>query len=266
MKSYLQMRLKSHWGLLLFSGIFLSFFMFMVLYFVQTFDTAPIISVIVQQLPPPLKAFLTRQVFTLYSPIGTVAFTLSHPMLVVISCFVALQIPTGQVAGEAEGGTLELLLACPVSRSRYILRVIGVSFLFNLVPVAGALLGVVLGVLVYSAYGFPLILQSLPYLVHFYLFISFASAMALAFSVFTFSVKKSIQWAAGILLVGFLLNFLSTLWPPLAVIQPINPYNYYQPQQLLNQPSAVYTAYLVFTGTTLALLALGYSRFLKRDL
>ena len=47
---------------------------------------------------------------------GAIAFGYAHPMVLVMTCFVAILLPSRHLAGEIEDGTLELLLALPVRR------------------------------------------------------------------------------------------------------------------------------------------------------
>ena len=114
--SYFYFIWKSHRSFLLFSMITLSLFQFIILKFVTTIDYSSIITLLLEQLPENIQALFSEDFISMLTVEGAAAFGFNHPMVLVILSMAAITIPSRHIAGEAETGTLELLLSFPVKR------------------------------------------------------------------------------------------------------------------------------------------------------
>ena len=69
----------------------------------------------------------------------------------------------------------------------------------------------------------------------------------------------------AVLLLGYVLEFLGTLWPDAAFLQPISPFHYLSPLEVLGgrgQP----TDLLVLAGAAIVAVGYGLWHFPRRDL
>ena len=119
--SYFYFIWKSHRSFLFFSVIVISLFQFLILRLVTTIDYSSIIMNLVGQLPEFVRAMFGDDFMSVLTVEGAAAFGLNHPLVLVVLSIGAITIPSRHIAGEAETGTLELVLSFPVRRSRLLL-------------------------------------------------------------------------------------------------------------------------------------------------
>jgi ABC-2 type transport system permease protein len=200
-----------------------------------------------------------------------------HPLVQTILCIWAIGRASGAIAGEIDRGTMELLLAQPIRRSRVILAH-GVVDLIT-IPVlclsmwAGTWLGTwIMGFLTDPD---PL-LRAEPW--------RFGPSL-LNVAVLIFAVSGYTMWisAAGrfrgrvlglaviITLVQFLINVIGQLWEPADYLRPLTVFYYYQPQpMILNEQwacdLAVWGRLAVLFLVGLIGYLLAWWTFCKRDL
>jgi ABC-2 type transport system permease protein len=176
-----------------------------------------------------------------------------HPLMQTIFCIWAIGRASGAIAGEIDRGTMELLLAQPLRRSRLILAHFCVDLL--VIPVlclslwSGTWLGnwMVGPILVQ-----PEDLEKLPFPVP----LNPASlevdpaafgpglwnvgALMFAISGYTMLASATGRFRSRVLgvtvfitLLMFLINLLGQLWDVVAVLRPLTVFYYYQPQQII---------------------------------
>jgi ABC-2 type transport system permease protein len=175
-----------------------------------------------------------------------------HPLVITILCIWAIGRSSGAIAGEIDRGTMELLLAQPIRRSRLILAHFCVDLLT--IPLlclslwAGTSLGAwLVGPIELSAedlkrFAFvhvnPDALRLDP--------AAFGPGLwnvgALVFAVSGYSLWLSaggrFRWqvmgvAVFLTLVQFLVNVVGQLWDAVGILRPFTVFYYYQPQQIV---------------------------------
>jgi len=72
--------------------------------------------------------------------------------------------------------------------------------------------------------------------------------------------------SAGITLVLYLLDSVTSLWQPLSIVAPLNIFTYFQPQDLIMGEVDFMTNALVLSGLILVCLAVSVRQFEKRDI
>jgi ABC-type transport system involved in multi-copper enzyme maturation permease subunit len=133
--SYFYFIWKSHRSFLLFSMIIISLLQFLILRLVTAIDYSSIIIDLLDQLPEFVRTMFGEDFISMLSVGGAAAFGLNHPLVLVILSIGAITIPSRHIAGEAETGTLELVLSFPVSRIKLLsnLYISAVVFLFLII-------------------------------------------------------------------------------------------------------------------------------------
>ncbi len=193
-----------------------------------------------------LQSLIGGENISMFRPRDALTIGYVHPLIQAILCIWAVGRGAGAIAGEIDRGTMELLLAQPIPRSRVILSHLAVDCIT--IPIlclslwAGNWLGRwAVGVHdegpLLGAPG-PLIspMIFLPALVN-------VAALVFALSGFTLWLSsrgrfrgRVLGGAVFIVLLQFMINLVGQFWDTVAWLRPFTIFYYYQPQQIiLNQ-------------------------------
>jgi ABC-2 type transport system permease protein len=190
--------------------------------FKQLFDSGAI--------PKQFAQFGEGDVFSLPGAIG---LGFIHPISLVLNSIFAVGFATGAVAGERQRGTLEVLLARPLSRRRTYATLLGAALLFCGIAIAAILAGNVVGAAIFGVLGeIDLARVPLVWLNGFLLFGAFAS-VGLAASVSFDRLSPALGITLAIVIVSYFLDILGSLWPAAAWLQPYSLFHYLKPRELL---------------------------------
>jgi ABC-2 type transport system permease protein len=175
-----------------------------------------------------------------------------HPLVITIICIWAIGRSSGAIAGEIDRGTMELLLAQPIRRSRLILAHFCVDLLTIPLLCLSLWAGTSLGVWLVGP-----IEQSGQDLTRFaFVHVNEAAlrlhpaafgpglwnvgALVFAVSGYTLwlSAGARFRWkvmgtAVFVTLLQFLINVVGQLWDAVGVLRPFTVFFYYQPQQII---------------------------------
>ena len=180
--------------------------------------------------PEALTSFGGGDVFSLP---GSIALGFVHPIAIILLSVFAVGFSTNAFAGERQRGTLEIVLARPLSRRRAYVTILVSVFGFIALALAAYIAGSVV-----SASLFAVIdeidpgLLPLVWLNGVLLFGSFA-AIALAASVSFDRLAPALGITIAILLVGYFFEILGSLWPDAAFLQPYSLFHYLQTRDIL---------------------------------
>jgi ABC-2 type transport system permease protein len=200
-----------------------------------------------------------------------------HPLTLIILTVWAIGRASAAIAGEIDRGTMELLLAQPISRSRIILAHLLVDVVTIPILCLSMWLGTWAGSCLVGLQGNPnLALRADPW--------SFIpSLLNVAVLIFATSGSTMLLSAAGrfrgrvlgvavlIALVQFLINVVGQLWGPIEHLRPLTLYFYYQPQPIIVDPAwyekgVVWLRLAVLLGVGIVGYLLAWWTFCKRDL
>lgn len=154
------------------------------------------------------------------------------PGVLILFCIWALGRATSALVGEIDRGTMELLLAQPISRSKIVLTHLVVDLVT--VPLLGLAMlgGVAAGVQLVGLKGIMLT----PYLgavANVVALVLALTGMILAISAAGRSRARVLSAGIAIVLTMFLLSFFGQLWEPLRPFRPLSLFFYYQPQRII---------------------------------
>jgi ABC-2 type transport system permease protein len=181
-------------------------------------------------IPEELTQFGGGDIFTLS---GSVSLGAIHPISLILNSIFAVGFATAAVAGERQRGTLEVLLARPISRRTAYVTLLVATLTFIAVGLLATMLGVTIGSAIAGVLDeLPIERLPLVWLNGFLLFGAFAS-IALAASVSFDRLTPALGITAGIVVVMYFLEVLGTFWPDAEVLQPYSLFHYYQPKAIL---------------------------------
>ena len=213
-------------------------------------------------IPAPLLRLLGADPFSLT---GAIALGWVHPIAIGLFVLFPLGLGAAMIAGERQRGTLEVLLSRPVSRRTLFLTHLATLAAIALLTVVAALAGTILGAL---AWGIAVELDPGRMAIlglNTWLFLVALASIALAASASFDRMAGPVGIVIALLLVGYLLEVLGTLWPDAAFLQPLTPFHYLRPLEVLGgRQVRVDMAVLA----VLAVAATGYGlwAFPRRDL
>jgi ABC-2 type transport system permease protein len=216
---------------------------------------------LVKSLPPAIQAIYGKTGFG--SGPGFLSSALFTTMVPLMFLIYGIAQGAAAVAGEEEKGTLDLLLANPVSRARVVLSKFGAMCL--------AVLG--LGVVLWIALSFGVAVVNMGVEAG-NLAAGIASAgllgiagggLALAVGAASGSRGLSIGVSAAAGLAGYLINTLALSIPELSNWQKLSPFYYYGDHAPLINGFSVGNA-AVLAGATVVLLGVALAGFIRRDL
>ncbi|HEV8489285.1 MAG TPA: ABC transporter permease subunit [Candidatus Limnocylindrales bacterium] len=182
-------------------------------------------------LPEAMTNFGGGDVFSLS---GSIALGFIHPIAIILLSVFAVGFTTGAFAGERQRGTLEILLARPISRRRSYLTILVSVFGFLGLALAAYLVGSVVSASLFDVVG-EIDTTRLPLVwANGLLMFGSIATIALAASVSFDRLGPALGITLAILLVAYFFEILGTLWPDAAFLQPYSLFHYLQTRDILN--------------------------------
>jgi ABC-2 type transport system permease protein len=213
-------------------------------------------------IPEQLTNFGGGDVFSLS---GAIAVGYIHPMSIILVSIFAIGFATSSVAGERQRGTLEVLLARPLSRRRvYVTLLVAVLVFVGLVLIAASL-GTILGATIVGVSG-ELAVERLPLLwLNGMLLWGSIAAIGLAASTAFDRLTPALGLTLAIVIVSYFLYVLGSLWPDAKGLEPYSIFNYLASRDILN--GIVNVSGLALLGAVGAVaIAVALVVFPRRDL
>ena len=196
---------------------------------------------------------------------AAIALGVGHPVAIALQVVFPVGFAAIAIAGERQNGTLEVLLARPVSRRSVFVTLLVAILGIAVVTSAAAVVGTVIGS---AAYGLTGQLdaghEGLLFL-NMVLLLAALAGVSLAASASFDRVGPALAIALAVLLFGYVLEILGQLWPDAEVVQPYSPFHYLRPFAILGgtgEPRDLLVLFGVFA------IAVGYGlwHFPRRDL
>jgi ABC-2 type transport system permease protein len=176
------------------------------------------------------EAFGGMNVFSLD---GSVSIGLVHPIPIALVAVFALGHPLAALAGERERGTLEVLLARPLSRRRLLGTVLAATLAFVVVAQAANVAGIVAGSLVTGVAGElradRLVLAG----TNAVLLFGALGAVALAISASLDRLGPAAGLVLAFTIASYAVEFLGAIWPDIGWLRPASLFSYFQPSDIL---------------------------------
>jgi ABC-2 type transport system permease protein len=214
-----------------------------------------------KSMPKALRSVLLTNSFT--TPSGYLKaeiFSIMGPLLLMIF---AIGAGARAIAGEEEGGTLDLMLAAPITRGRVALE--------KFAAIAGSTLGLAAVLLVVEtalgpAFGIHVGIGGVA------IACLSSALLAIAFGSIAFAAgcwrgrrATAIAVAASLAVIAYILNVLGPSISWLGRVRPLSPFDHYQANTALDGSFGIGHA-LVLLGIAVVALILGVWRFDRRDI
>jgi len=201
----------------------------------------------------------------LFSLTGAVGIGFVHPIAVGLMLVFAVGFATTAVAGERQRGTLEVLLARPISRRVVYgtLALAGASFVA--IAIAGLTFGAWAGA-TFTGRTAELGVSNLPLLwLNGVLLYCALGAVGLLASVSFDRLSPAISVTLAFVLVSYFLDILGSMWPDAKGLQPFSLFHYVDPKTVLSGFADRGDFVLLAVATAVAVVA-SLAIFPRRDL
>jgi ABC-2 type transport system permease protein len=181
-------------------------------------------------IPKQFAQFGEGDVFSLSGAIG---LGFIHPIAIILNSVFAVGFAAGAIAGERQRGTLEVLLARPISRRQVHATLLVATLLFIAIAIAAILVGTVAGAAAFGVLDeidgsrLPLV-----WLDGVLLFAAIGS-ISLAASASFDRLSPALGVTIGVTIVSYFLEILGSLWPDASWLQPYSLFHYLRPKELL---------------------------------
>ena len=240
-------------------------------------DVAMLRSIIFTESGKIIQTLMGGETIALERGADMMSIAYVHPLTQLILCVWAIGRAAGALAGEIDRGTMELLLAQPIRRVHVVLAHLAVDALAIPSLALTLWLGTTVGVhLVGLADSNVAQLRVDP--MRFWP--AALGVMALVFAVSGSTMALSslgrlrsrvLGLAVLVMLVQFLVNVVSQLWPPMETLRPWTIFYYYQPQEMILKEnwmslSSVWFRLTVLTGIGVVGYVFAACWFCRRDL
>ena len=181
-------------------------------------------------IPKQLLSFGSGNFFTLP---GALTLGLEHPLAIAFVGIFAIGASTSAVAGEREKGTLEVLLARPISRRELYTTVMTAAVIMVALIVAAMLIGQLAGLMMQNLAGqVSLGWMPLVFLNGVLLWTAFA-AFGMAASVSFDRLSQALGVTMAYVLVNYFLEILGSLWRDVAWSQTYSLFHHFNPGNIL---------------------------------
>jgi ABC-2 type transport system permease protein len=213
-------------------------------------------------IPKQLMQFGGGDIFSLS---GAMALGAIHPISLILNSIFAAGFATSAVAGERQRGTLEVLLARPLSRHTVYVTLLVAVLGFVGVAVAASVVGATIGAAIAGVAG-ELVPARLPVLwLNAVLLFGAIAAFGLAASVSFDRLTPAIGLTVGFTVISYFLEVLGTLWPDAQGLQPYSIFHYFDAKQVL-EGNVVVGNFVILAAVAAVAIGWALVEFPRRDL
>jgi beta-exotoxin I transport system permease protein len=211
--------------------------------------------------PPEFLAFFGADVNSPITPQGFLSMYAFSMLPVIIGVFSVIA-GSGLIVGDEEHGRLDLIIAHPVGRTPFFWgRFLGLLSAELSIVILGWLgFSILLG---RSSLGVTWYQMAVPFLTLLVQLLVF-STFALVLSMLLPSRNLSAMVSGAFMVISYMVSSLSFLDQSMDMLSKLLPYHYYQSVLSIQQLDS--TWFFALIGVSLAMTALAYARFSRRDI
>jgi len=258
--------LRSHRGLVIFSVAVVAALQYFIIWLFTTMDYGSLAEEALNRVPPFVRSIMGEEFLGRLSLEGLASFGFEHPLVLALLAVTAISIPARHISGEAETGTLEVLLALPVTRTGLLLSLWASGSFLLLLITAGGLAGSLTAMLLFQHPSHEFLIRLLQIGCNLWLFAVLVMTYTLLVSVFGREGGRTGMLSACITLLFYFLHYLGRLWSSLAFVKPFNIFTYYQPVKLMFGSESFRVHVAVLLPVIAILLAASIRQFGRRDI
>ncbi len=239
-------------------------FHYLVLLSSSSFLSSGEVAEVFSQPPKAIEAFLGGSA-DLLSPEGWLASAMVHPIVMALLVAAGLSVAAGAVATEIERGTIDLVMARPVGRARYLLGKAGAALVSVSAVEAGGLAGVLLARAFVERIDELSVSKILAGFALSWTLFAALAMVGLLVSAGSSLRARAIGVSVGLVVAWFFANFIALLIDGISGLRYASPFHYFRPAEVASD-GVVVTDLAILAGLAVAALTLALWRFRRRDL
>lgn len=232
---------------------------------VSTLNMPELIGGVLAVLPPNIALVLGDQVFGGLGTTGMLGFGWNHPIAHSAGTAVAVVLGARAVAGEVENGTLELVLAQPISRRAYLTAHIAFAVVALTLLCAAGAVGTLVGARMFAIEDVSVVAVA-SVAVNFLLLLFALYAATLLASAFGREGGRALGMGVLLAVTSFLVHTVALLWSDVSGLRPFALHTYYAPRDVLAAGTIPFLSIAVLGGWALVCSGAALWRFARRDI
>ena len=218
-----------------------------------------------EDIPPAAEKMLGTGFVEAMIKYGIIAVGYIHPFMLVLFIVFIFIVISHMVTSEINSGTIGFTLSKPISRKRIYINMaviiyLGLGFLALSTYIASYLgikifLGQQLSAAPFSSLAWNLFLVMVLVAGYIVMFASISDSSKMLFTI-----------GGIVLLVFYIISLAAPLWTPLTVFNPVNPFSYYNPMELLIGARIGFGKSLTLIGVSIFMFVTAGWVFSRRDI
>lgn len=256
---------RSNRIMILFGMAFIAVIQLLLIYFNSTLDIAPMMEVMLSQLPPNLQEMFGDEILSQISAEGTVAFGLEHPLVITLFTFISISIVARNLGSGSANPLMEILLAHPFKRQTLFNSVYLFAMFVLALLVLSAFIGSVTAIYFFHELDRTIFINMVKSDVNAYLLHVFVMSLTMLFSVYFKDISKAILGIAILTLVFYFIDIISDLWEPMQFTKHFNFFAYFDPPEIMIGKGTAYFDIVLLGVLSIALYLISYRIFLRKD-
>lgn len=244
-------------------AVLLGAFQFLIGTIVHSIHLGTVLESLMKSLPPIMQALINSQ-FGGLSERDILAFAWNHPVTHALGTAAAIVFAARAIAGEIETGTLELFLAEPLTRRRYLTTRVAAGVGALMVVTLAGIGGSALAQAVYHLQSFDRGQWAVLGVDYALLLVAWF-AVTLVFSAFGHEGGRVASAGFLIALVSYILQVIGGLWPAADFLLPWTLHHSFVPREILVEHGPIARPLVTLGGVGFVGLAVAAWRFERRD-
>lgn len=215
--------------------------------------------------PPMVEKMMGKGFMEAMIKYGTIAIGYIHPFMLLMFILFIFIVISRMVTSEVSSGTIGFILSKPLSRKRIYLNMAIIIYLGLGLLTLATFLSTFLGIKIFSSEE----LSSGPFVSlvwNLYLVMLLIAGYIVIFASISDSGKMLFTIGGIVLLVLYIISFAAPLWKPLTIFDPINPFSYYKPMEILIGSRIGFSKSLTLIGISGVMFAISAWVFNRRDI
>jgi len=264
--NYIRDSLRRHIILIMVASVLIGLLQYLIISILISLDFINLVANFVRQLPAPIQQFLGEEFFARFSLQGAMAFGYNHPFVLVLIGFIAIMLPAKHIAGQIENGSMELLIALPLERSKVIISLIVVCLSALALAVLGGWCGTLLGMMVFPGsrlVPFGIFIQIG---LNLWLLMVCVSSYTLMISSLCNEGGRTATIAAVLTLLFYFINYIAGINENLRFLISLNIFGYYEPMKIISGGAHFTRDILILSTLSLLFFSAAIWHFRRRDI
>jgi ABC-2 type transport system permease protein len=265
-KAFIGFIWKSNRSLIIFSMVFVASIQLLLIYFNSTLDIAPMVEIMLSQLPGNMMETFGDEILSQISAEGTVAFGLEHPLVITLFTFISISMVSRNIGNGSGNYLMEIILAHPFKKRVLLNSLYAFAVLTIIILVFSAFIGALSAIYFFHDLDRNIFVHMVQADLNAILLHTFIMSYTLFFSVYLKDISKAVRFSAITTLLFYFIDIIADLWDVFSFTKHFNFFAYFDPAKIMMGHEWVYFDMLILFLGSLILYLLSMRIFLRKDI